>query len=72
MENGVEKIVGETLTVLVYQVPMHLDDAVGRAAGNGLEQGAVGGVEFDDVTGVLLWQSGLKRRSHCGIEVRGC
>jgi len=72
VEDGIEEVICETHTVVVHQIPMHLDDAVGRAAGNGLEQGAVGGVEFDDVTGVLLWQSGLKRRSHCGIEVRGC
>jgi len=70
VENGVEKIVGETLTVLVYQVPMHLDDAVGRAAGDGLQARAVGGVEFDGKVTVRLRQFGVKCRA--GVLIKMC
>jgi hypothetical protein len=58
MEHRIEKNIGETPARLVQQVPMFIEHAVGRATGEGLEPGAVGGDQFDGAAAIGFRQPG--------------
>jgi hypothetical protein len=64
-------VVGALATVVVSQIPMHLDDSVGGGAGDRLEAIAGRRGDFDGVSPVRFRQLRAKRRAQFRIEIGG-
>ncbi len=70
MHDGIKRLAGETVAVVIHQIPNYLELAIRRAAGEGFEMFSVGGDTFDGVKAVRLRQPGVKDRTALNIISR--
>ena len=68
IKREVELRIREPMPLVVYQIPMHLDDSIGGRARERLKMGALRSREFDAVNAVRLRQPGVQGCA-AGVEM---